>query len=77
MFVILLYKLLLIIVCTVPDPLSPSQLLVLSCQRLLRDIGYFRVILFTFYMEAGMAAVMLALGPQHYYFMAFYLTISM
>ncbi|XP_056263711.1 transmembrane protein 180-like [Pseudoliparis swirei] len=53
------------------------QLLVLSCQRLLRDIGYFRVILFTFYMEAGMAAVMLALGPQHYYFMAFYLTISM
>ncbi|XP_068574947.1 transmembrane protein 180-like [Cebidichthys violaceus] len=53
------------------------QLLVLSCQRLLQDLGYYRVILFTFYMEAGMAAVMLTLGPQHYYFMAFFLTINM
>ncbi|KAK9535061.1 hypothetical protein VZT92_007466 [Zoarces viviparus] len=53
------------------------QLLVLSCQSLLHDVGYYRIILFTFYMEAGMAAVMLALGPQHYYFMAFFLTANM
>ncbi|XP_044186754.1 transmembrane protein 180-like [Thunnus albacares] len=53
------------------------QLLVLSCGKLLHDVGYYRIILFTFYMEAGMAAIMLALGPQHYYILAFFLTISM
>ncbi|XP_054463092.1 transmembrane protein 180-like [Anoplopoma fimbria] len=53
------------------------QLLVLSSQSLLHDLGYYRIILYTFYMEAGMAAIMLALGPQHYYFMAFFLTINM
>lgn len=53
------------------------QLLVLSCQRLLRGLGYYRIILFTFYLEAGMAALMLALGPQHYYILAFFLTVSM
>lgn len=53
------------------------QLLVLSCQGLLHSLGYYRIILFTFYIEAGMAAVMLALGPQHYYILAFFLTINM
>ncbi|XP_041813792.1 transmembrane protein 180 isoform X2 [Chelmon rostratus] len=52
------------------------QLLVLSCQSLLRDLGYYRIILFTFYLVAGMAAVMLALGPQHYYILAFFLTVN-
>ncbi|XP_028268750.1 transmembrane protein 180-like [Parambassis ranga] len=53
------------------------QLLVLSCQSLLHGIGYYRIILFTFYMEAGMAAVMLTLGSQHYYILAFFLTANM
>ncbi|XP_040919173.1 transmembrane protein 180 [Toxotes jaculatrix] len=53
------------------------QLLVLSCQSLLHGLGYYRVILFTFYMEAGMAAIMLVLGSQHYYILAFFLTINM
>ncbi|AWP18901.1 putative transmembrane protein 180-like [Scophthalmus maximus] len=53
------------------------QLLVLSCQSLLHGLGYYKIILFTFYIEAGLAAIMLALGPQHYYFMAFYLTFNM
>lgn len=53
------------------------QLLVLIGQRLLHDIGYYKIILFTFYIEAGMAAVMLALGPQHYYVLALFLTVNM
>ncbi|XP_037544297.1 transmembrane protein 180-like [Nematolebias whitei] len=53
------------------------QLLVLSSHRLLLKIGYYKIILFTFFLEAGMAAVMLLLGLQHYYFLAFFLTISM
>ncbi|XP_019963238.2 transmembrane protein 180-like [Paralichthys olivaceus] len=53
------------------------QLLVLSCQSLLHNLGYYRIILFTFYIEAVMAAIMLILGPQHYYFLAFFLTVNM
>lgn len=53
------------------------QLLVLSGQRLLHSIGYYRIILYTFYTEAGMAAVMFALGPQYYYVLAFFLTVNM
>ncbi|XP_029013849.1 transmembrane protein 180-like [Betta splendens] len=53
------------------------QLLVLSCQSLLRGLGYYKIILFTFYVEGGMAVIMLLLGPQHYYFLAFFLTINM
>ncbi|XP_047215545.1 uncharacterized protein LOC124864711 [Girardinichthys multiradiatus] len=53
------------------------QLLVLSSQSLLHSIGYYRIILFIFILEAGMAALMLALGPQRYYFLAFFLTINM
>ncbi|XP_058509935.1 transmembrane protein 180-like isoform X2 [Solea solea] len=53
------------------------QLLVLSCQSLLHSLGYYKIILYTFYTEAGMAAVMLMLGHQHYYILAFFLTINM
>ncbi|XP_074553749.1 transmembrane protein 180-like [Halichoeres trimaculatus] len=53
------------------------QLLILSCQSLLQGLGYYRIILLTFYTEAVMAAVMLALGPQHYYILAFFLTVNM
>ncbi|XP_070780087.1 transmembrane protein 180-like [Enoplosus armatus] len=53
------------------------QLLVLSCQSLLHSLGYYRIILFAFYMEATMAAIMVALGPQHYYILAFFLTVNM
>ncbi|CAN9505242.1 unnamed protein product [Ophioblennius macclurei] len=53
------------------------QLLVLSGQRLLHSVGYYKIILYTFYMEAGMAAVMLALGPKYYYVLAFFLTVNM
>ncbi|XP_072224768.1 transmembrane protein 180-like [Leuresthes tenuis] len=53
------------------------QLLVLSSQSLLHGIGYYRIILYTFYLEVGMAALMLILGPQHYYILAFFLTVNM
>ncbi|XP_041823507.1 transmembrane protein 180 [Melanotaenia boesemani] len=53
------------------------QLLVLSSQSLLHGLGYYKIILYTFYLEAGMAVVMLTLGPQHYYILAFFLTINM
>ncbi|KAF7666390.1 hypothetical protein LDENG_00107650 [Lucifuga dentata] len=53
------------------------QLLVLCCQNLLHDLGYYRIILFTFYMEAGMAVIMLVLGSQYYCILAFFLTVSM
>lgn len=53
------------------------QLLVLSCQRLLHNVGYYRIILITFYVEAGMGVAMLALGPQHSYLLALFLTVNM
>lgn len=53
------------------------QLLVLSSQSLLHGIGYYRIILYTFYLEAGLAALVLILGPQHYYVLAFFLTLTM
>uniref|UniRef100_A0A8C8DJ15 Major facilitator superfamily domain containing 13a-like n=1 Tax=Oryzias sinensis TaxID=183150 RepID=A0A8C8DJ15_9TELE len=53
------------------------QLLVLVCQGQLQNLGYYRIILFTFYVEVGMAIIMLALGPHHYYIMAFFLTANM
>ncbi|XP_076020638.1 transmembrane protein 180-like [Genypterus blacodes] len=53
------------------------QLLVLSCQKLLHGVGYYRIILLTFYLEFGMAVIMLGLGPQHYYILAFFLTLNM
>lgn len=49
----------------------------LVCQGQLQNLGYYRIILFTFYVEVGMAIIMLALGPHHYYIMAFFLTANM
>lgn len=57
--------------------MSPSQLIVLCSQSLLLKLGYYKIILFTFVLEAVMAVVMFVLGPQHYYLMAFFLTASM
>ncbi|XP_014859872.1 transmembrane protein 180-like [Poecilia latipinna] len=53
------------------------QLLVLSSQSLLQSLGYYKIILFTFILEGGMAVLMFILGPQRYYFLAFFLTINM
>ncbi|KAM6905621.1 transmembrane protein 180-like [Xenentodon cancila] len=53
------------------------QLLVLCTQSLLHGLGYYRIILFTFYVEAGMAALMIVLGRQHYYILAVFLTFNM
>ncbi|MBN3303832.1 MF13A protein, partial [Amia calva] len=53
------------------------QMVVLGSQRLLRTVGYYRLILLTFYLEVGAAGVMLLLGPQHYYILALFLTTNM
>lgn len=53
------------------------QILVLSSQSLLLSLGYYQMILCTFYVEAAMAMMMLALGPQHYYILAVFLTANM
>ncbi|KAI1883902.1 hypothetical protein AGOR_G00220870 [Albula goreensis] len=53
------------------------QLLVLSSQTLLKQVGYYRLILQGFYLEVGAAALMLVLGPQHHYILALYLTTVM
>lgn len=49
----------------------------LSCQSLLHSQGYYRIVLFTFCVEVGMAVTMLLLGPQHYYILAVFLTVNM
>ncbi|XP_061079661.1 transmembrane protein 180-like isoform X2 [Conger conger] len=53
------------------------QLLVLCSQGLLQQVGYYRLILLSFYLEAAMAVIMFLLGPQHYYFLALFLTTVM
>ncbi|XP_059898400.1 transmembrane protein 180-like isoform X1 [Gadus macrocephalus] len=53
------------------------QILVLSSQKLLLDLGYYKMILYTFYVEGVMAMVMLALGPQHHYVLAVFLSVNM
>ncbi|XP_068509576.1 transmembrane protein 180-like isoform X3 [Syngnathus scovelli] len=53
------------------------QLLVLTCNRLLHNLGYYRIILYTFYLEVLMGAFMLALGAQNYRILALFLTLSM
>ncbi|XP_060696574.1 transmembrane protein 180-like [Hemiscyllium ocellatum] len=49
------------------------QLLILSCQSLLSKFGYYKVILYIFYVELLSAAVMLGLGPTHYYLICVFL----
>ncbi|XP_055563206.1 transmembrane protein 180 isoform X3 [Falco cherrug] len=50
------------------------QCLVLLSHASLKKFGYYRIILFSFYLEGVAAAVMFVLGPEHYYLLAFYLT---
>ncbi|XP_007498310.1 transmembrane protein 180 isoform X2 [Monodelphis domestica] len=53
------------------------QFLVLISHSWLKKFGYYKVILFSFYIEGAAATVMLLLGQEHYYILAFYLTASM
>ncbi|XP_051878478.1 transmembrane protein 180-like [Pristis pectinata] len=53
------------------------QLLVLSSQSLLKRFGYYRVILFAFYLELLSAGVMLVLGPSHHYILCLFLVGNM
>lgn len=53
------------------------QFLVLISHSLLSTIGYYKVILFGFYVEAVSAVLMLFIGLQHYYILATFLTINM
>ncbi|XP_030068452.1 transmembrane protein 180 isoform X1 [Microcaecilia unicolor] len=53
------------------------QFLVLVSHALLKKAGYYRVILFTFYLEGAAAAVMFLIGPEHYYLLAAFLTANM
>ncbi|CAM2099729.1 unnamed protein product [Caretta caretta] len=53
------------------------QCLVLLGHTLLKKFGYYRIILFSFYLEGIAAAVMFVLGPEHYYLLAVYLTTNM
>ncbi|XP_044513384.1 transmembrane protein 180-like [Gracilinanus agilis] len=53
------------------------QFLVLISHSWLKKFGYYKVILFSFYIEGAAAAVMFILGQEHYYILAFYLTASM
>lgn len=53
------------------------QLLVLCTQNLLHVIGYYRLILITFIIEAVAAVVMYLLGSSHYYCLALFITVNM
>ncbi|XP_020655191.3 transmembrane protein 180 isoform X1 [Pogona vitticeps] len=53
------------------------QCLVLISQALLKKFGYYKIVLFSFYLEGTAAAVMFFLGPEYYYLLAIYLTANM
>ncbi|XP_056389850.1 transmembrane protein 180-like isoform X2 [Hyla sarda] len=53
------------------------QFLVLIIHSFLSSIGYYKVILYGFYVEAFSAVLMLFLGPQHYYILATFLITNM
>ncbi|XP_018094675.1 transmembrane protein 180 isoform X1 [Xenopus laevis] len=53
------------------------QLLVLANHYLLSKIGYYKVILYIFYIEGIMSVLMYLIGPQHYYILAVFLTANM
>ncbi|EPY74538.1 hypothetical protein CB1_001982024 [Camelus ferus] len=53
------------------------QCLVLISQSWLKKFGYYKIILFSFYLEGTASIVMLLLGQQCYYFLALYPTIIM
>ncbi|XP_077131159.1 transmembrane protein 180-like [Ranitomeya variabilis] len=51
--------------------------LVLISHSLLSRIGYYKVILYGFYVEAISAVLMVFIGPQHYYILATFLVTNM
>nr|XP_056722384.1 transmembrane protein 180-like [Euleptes europaea] len=53
------------------------QCLVLFSQTPLKKFGYYKFVLFSFYLEAIAAVLMFLLGPEHYYLLAIYLTMNM
>ncbi|XP_061456257.1 transmembrane protein 180-like isoform X3 [Rhineura floridana] len=53
------------------------QCLVLISHAFLKKCGYYKVVLFSFYLEGIAAAIMLVVGPEHYYLLAIYLTANM
>ncbi|XP_073447135.1 transmembrane protein 180-like [Aquarana catesbeiana] len=53
------------------------QFLVLISHSLLLNIGYYKVILWGFYVEVISAVLMLLIGPQHYYILATFLVTNM
>ncbi|XP_018424879.1 PREDICTED: transmembrane protein 180-like [Nanorana parkeri] len=53
------------------------QFLVLISHSLLLNVGYYRVILWAFYVEVISAFLMLLIGPQHYYILATFLVTNM
>ncbi|XP_072798854.1 transmembrane protein 180-like isoform X2 [Vicugna pacos] len=61
----------------IPKDVLPSSCLVLISQSWLKKFGYYKIILFSFYLEGTAYIVMLLLGQQCYYFLALYLTIIM
>ncbi|XP_067912721.1 transmembrane protein 180-like [Heterodontus francisci] len=53
------------------------QILILSSQSLLMKLGYYKMILFAFYLELLSAVFMLGLGPSHYYLLSVFLVGNM
>ncbi|XP_072916237.1 transmembrane protein 180-like isoform X1 [Hemitrygon akajei] len=53
------------------------QLLILSSQSLLKRVGYYKIILATFYLELLSASIMLLLGPSHHYLLSVFLVGNM
>ncbi|XP_069761703.1 transmembrane protein 180-like isoform X2 [Narcine bancroftii] len=53
------------------------QLLVLSGQSLLRKFGYYKIILFSFYLELLSAGIVLFFGPTHYNLLSLFLVGNM
>nr|DBA20249.1 TPA: hypothetical protein GDO54_015961 [Pyxicephalus adspersus] len=53
------------------------QFLVLISHSLLLNIGYYKVILWGFYVEVISAVLMFLIGPQHYYILATFLVTNM
>jgi hypothetical protein len=53
------------------------QGLVLVGQSWLKKWGYYKIILISFYLEGAASIVMLLLGQEYYYCLAFYITVVM
>ncbi|XP_063170949.1 transmembrane protein 180-like [Candoia aspera] len=53
------------------------QCLVLISHTLLLKFGYYKIVLFSFYLEGIAAVIMFILGREYYYLLAIYLTVNM